>query len=102
MLTRAEKINRDTAIEKTVRKVRRLLRSRFFSTSIAYFIAPPPDSCAGARRGGRGGLGRFHSRQHALVEPVHGIDVALGARVVRDHHDSLVKLAVKFGKQIEN
>src|SRR5690242_15598457 len=41
MLTSAEKINSETPIDSTVRIVRRLLRVRFFSTSIAYFIRLP-------------------------------------------------------------
>jgi hypothetical protein len=41
MLTKAEKINSDTAIDSTVRIVRRFERVRFLSTSIAYFIGIP-------------------------------------------------------------
>src|ERR1017187_4021079 len=105
-LTSAEKINSETAIDSTVRIVRRLLRTRFFNTSAVYFtlthasshapwLPPTPRAGPASRRASprhpaRAGLA---AGEHALVEPIDGIDVALGAGVVRDHHDRFLELA---------
>src|ERR1700674_2269341 len=113
MLTRAEKINSETAIDRTVRIVRGLLRIRFLSTSIAYFIRYPPPalipntapllgggSVCGARLGCA--FTGFDPNKDTLVEPIDLVDMALRARVVRDHHDRLAKAAVELAQQCQD
>lgn len=46
------------------------------------------------RFGCRAALARLDAGEHTLVETIDGIDVALGAWIVRDHHDRLLELAI--------
>jgi hypothetical protein len=44
-------------------------------------------------------LTRLDAHQQALVEPIHGIDVALGAWIVSHHHDRFLELPVHIDQQ---
>src|SRR5208282_5515574 len=98
MLTSAEKINSEIAIDSTVRIVRRLPRTRFFNTSAVYFMPTQP-SCRRRRFRRHAAFAGLDAGEHALVEPIDGIDVALGAGVMRDHHDRFLELAIHIDQQ---
>jgi hypothetical protein len=47
-------------------------------------------------------LPRLDADQQPLVEAIHCIDVTLGARVVRHHHDCFLELAIHIDQQAED
>src|SRR5262249_10322931 len=99
-LTRTAKINSDTAIERTVRTVLRLLRNRFLNIRRVIFAIFPPRLPRRLHRdpwcGRHPPLPR--ADKYTLVETINGVDESLRAGVVRDHDDRLVKLAIELCK----
>src|SRR5258707_2188362 len=113
MLTSAEKINSETAIDRTVRKVRRLLRIKFLKTSAVYFIADASLRCRGypcprmcethggfhvqissyssrmRRLSGRSSLPPLNPSQHPLIQPINRIHIPLCTPLMRNHHNRL-------------
>src|SRR5262245_41969239 len=80
--------NRNSAITtlSMVRMVRRLLRNRFTTTSENRFMASPRRSVG----------------QHALVEVQHPAGALGGVRIVGDHDDGLLELAIEPLEQLED
>src|SRR5262249_32740890 len=104
-LTSTEKIKSDTAIERIVRIVLRLLRVRFLKTNNAYFVilSPVRSGC------GFGGMGwpsgsssLLRANEYALVKTVNCVHEAFRARVVRNHHNCFVKLPIEFCQQVQD
>src|SRR6266566_4415512 len=100
-LTRTAKINSDTAIERTVRTVLRLLRNRFLQIRRVNFVMFPPRLRRWWQRDPWCGRhpALLRADKYTLVEPINGVDESLRAGVVRDHDDRLVKLAIELCKQ---
>src|SRR5262245_25477577 len=100
-LTRTAKINSETAIERTVRTVLRLLRSRFLNIRRVNLAMAPPRLLRGLQRDPWCGrhAARLRAYEYTLVETINGVDESLRAGVVRDHDDRLVKLAIELRKQ---
>src|SRR5262249_34918320 len=100
-LTRTAKMNSATAIERTVRTVLRLLRSRFLKIRRVNFVICPPRLLRRLQRDPWGGRLPALPRddKYPFVEPINGVDEPLRAGVVRDHDDRLVKLAIELCKQ---
>src|SRR2546428_12355512 len=94
-LTRTAKMNRDTAIDRMVRTVRRFLRNRFLNSRRVDFVMLPPRLLGWVQRDP--GCGRhptlLRAGKYALVETINGVDESIRAGVVRDHDDRRVKLA---------
>src|SRR5262245_19850027 len=74
----------DSAIDSVVRRLRRGWRTRLRTTRPGYVMG-------GSRRGPETAV----VDQDALVEPDHRVHPALGAGIVRDHHDCLLDGAVQ-------
>src|SRR5262245_28934701 len=101
-LISTEKIKSDTAIERIVRIVLRLVRSRFLKIRVRYFVIFTCSGlCRNLERGSRfcGCAAFFHSSEYTLVQAVNGVHETLGTRVVGDHHNSLVKLCLELRQQ---
>src|SRR6476646_3045243 len=88
-LTRIEKMNSDTAIDRAVRIVRRLLRNRFLNIRRVNLVTFPPRLLGWLQCDPGCGRhpARFRADEYALVETIHGVDESLRAGVVRDHDD---------------
>src|SRR5690349_5968780 len=97
-LTRTANMNSATAIERTVRTVLRLLRSRFLNIRRVNLAMAPPRLLRGLQRCGRHAP-RRRAYEYTLVETINGVDEALRAGVVRDHDDRLVKLPLELCKE---
>src|SRR5262249_33851922 len=100
-LTRTAKINSETAIERTVSTVLRLLRNRFLkirSMKCVMFSLAYSGGCNETV-----GLVRspalLRAAKYTLVETISGVDESLGAGILRDHNDRLVKLAAELCEQ---
>src|SRR5437867_707540 len=100
-LTRTAKINSETAIERTVRTVLRLLRNRFLKIRRVNFVMVPPRLRRWWQRDPWFGRhpALLRADKYTLVETINGVDESLRAGVVRDHDDRLVKLAIELCKQ---
>src|SRR5260221_11984052 len=100
-LTSTAKINSDTAIERPVRTVLRLLRNRFLKIRRVNFVMCLPRLLRWLQRDPWFGRhpALLRADKYTLVETLHGVDEELRAGVVRDHDDRLVKLPIELCKQ---
>src|SRR5262245_65801881 len=100
-LTATQKINSETAIERTVRTVLRLLRNRFLNIRRVNFVMFPPRLLRWLQRDPWCDRhpALFRADKYTLVETINGVDESLRAGVVRDHNDRLVKLAAELCKE---
>src|SRR5258705_4480699 len=99
--TRIAKINSETAIERTVRTVLRLLRNRFLKIRRVNFVMFPPRLLRWLQHDPWFGRHRalLRANKYTLVETINGVNESLRAGVVRDHDDRLVKLSIELCKQ---
>src|SRR3989442_7674117 len=97
-LTRTANMNSATAGERIVRRVLRLVRSRFLNIRRVNLAMAPPRLLRGLQRCGRH-TARRRAYEYTLVETINGVDESLRAGVVRDHDDRLVILAIELCKQ---
>src|SRR5215469_10625084 len=84
-LTRTANINSETAIEKTVRTVLRLLRNRFLTIRRVNFVMFPPRLLRWLQRDPLvcRHPALLRADKYTLVETINGVDESLRARVVR-------------------
>src|SRR5262245_61605592 len=105
MLTSAEKMNSETAIDSTVSTVRRLLRVRFFKTSIAYFIWLPPNTCSLLSRRSTGAtrvrcrFAGFDANQNTFVQAINLVNVMFCAHIMSDHQDGFGEAPIQFAQK---
>src|SRR5260370_2481060 len=97
-LTSTEKIKSDTAIERTVRMVLRLLRSRFLKIRRVNFFMFPPRLLGWLQRDPWFGRhpALLRADKYALVETIDSVDESLRAGVVPDHADRVFILAIEL------
>src|SRR3989475_7515106 len=85
-LTRTAKMNRDTAIDRMVRTVRRFLRNRFLNSRRVNLVMLPPRLLGWVQRDP--GCGRhptlLRADKYAPVETINGVTESLGPGAVRD------------------
>src|SRR5438046_10050416 len=95
-LTRTANMNSATAMERIVRRVLRMVRSRFLNIRRVNLAMAPPRLLRGLQRCGRH-TARRRAYEYNLLETINGVDESLRAGDVPEHDQRPETLAIGLG-----